>query len=128
MMKKKQNRHVNSDSAIHRVFRVTISLEQFVARHECREDAGEGWYLYWRGEEQGGPWMTEEEALDHAPLRCATLSQWRRFDRAASAAGFVNGVRAADKHDLWGVSVGAAILEMEIQVLTMAPPDNSEIW
>jgi hypothetical protein len=36
-----------------------------VARHEERDAEGTGWYVYVGGEDAGGPFETEADALEH---------------------------------------------------------------
>jgi hypothetical protein len=42
-----------------------IGVASATARHEERPDEGTGWYVYVGGEDAGGPFESEDEALEH---------------------------------------------------------------
>jgi hypothetical protein len=42
-----------------------IGVASVIARHEERPDEGTGWYVYANGQDAGGPFETEDEALEH---------------------------------------------------------------
>ena len=85
-------------------------LDAVTAQHEVRVPEGTGWYVYRGIECQGGPFESEDEALDLGTLLCdATTDQMDRFDSAARAAGHPSGLSAANGLGLWGGTVAEAI-------------------
>lgn len=85
-------------------------LDAVTAQHEARVPEGTGWYVYRGIDCQGGPWETEDQALDAETLLAeATTDQIDRFDAAARAAGHQSGLSAANGLGLWGMTVADAI-------------------
>ena len=90
----------------------TMMQEAFevTAKHEVRVPEGTGWYVYRNMECQGGPWQTEQDAIDaETRLHEATDEQLSRFDAAARSAGHPSGKAVANECNLWGMTVADAI-------------------
>lgn len=86
------------------------------AKHEQRKDEGTGWFVYEDGEDKGGPFETESDALDAYVTLCdASPEQWHRFEVLAHEAGHASAKSTANENDLWAMTVQDALAWLQQQ-------------